>query len=111
MWRMTLLVSATDRTRAAYHAASDTYDHPALSFWSHFGRTTIANLRLAAGARVLDVCCGSGASALPAAETVGKDGQVLGIDLAPGLINLARSKACRTSMNSGRNSATTPSFA
>ena len=45
------------------------------------------------GARVLDVCCGSGASALPAAERVGPTGQVLGVDLAVELLALARAKA------------------
>ena len=43
--------------------------------------------------RVLDVCCGSGASALPAAEAVGPRGPVLGIDLAEKLLERARSKA------------------
>jgi SAM-dependent methyltransferase len=45
------------------------------------------------GARVLDVCCGSGASAIPAAEAVGSQGTVLGIDLADNLLALARAKA------------------
>jgi SAM-dependent methyltransferase len=43
--------------------------------------------------RVLDVCCGAGASAMPAAEAVGEQGFVLGIDLAQNLLTLARAKA------------------
>ena len=81
------------KARAAYHAAADTYDHPALSFWERFGRETVARLRLRPDEHVLDVCCGSGASAIPAAEAVGRNGRVVGIDLAPGLIELARRKA------------------
>ena len=42
---------------------------------------------------MLDVCCGSGASAIPAAETVGPTGSVIGVDLAENLLALARSKA------------------
>jgi ubiquinone/menaquinone biosynthesis C-methylase UbiE len=83
------------KTKAAwtYNTASDSYDHPANSFWERFGRETIERLRLKPGARVLDVCCGSGASAIPAAEKVGPGGFVLGVDLADNLIERARTKA------------------
>lgn len=59
-------------------------------------------LSLRPGEVVLDVCCGSGASALPAAEGVGPRGRVLGIDLAPGLIGLAREKAGRLGLENAR---------
>ncbi len=87
--------SNTAQTKAAttYNAAADCFDHPVNTFWDRFGRNTINRLDLKPGLRVLDVCCGSGASALPAAEQVGADGQVIGIDLAENLLNLARSKA------------------
>jgi ubiquinone/menaquinone biosynthesis C-methylase UbiE len=42
---------------------------------------------------VLDVCCGTGASALPAAEAVGPKGKVIGVDLAKQLLESARTKA------------------
>lgn len=42
---------------------------------------------------MLDVCCGSGASAIPAAEAVGPRGSVTGVDLAANLLELARTKA------------------
>jgi SAM-dependent methyltransferase len=41
------------------------------------------------------VACGSGASALPAAEAVGPTGRVVGVDLAENLLALARAKASR----------------
>src|SRR5262245_22757198 len=81
------------KARATYNAAADRYDDPANAFWDRFGRATIERLRLEQGARVLDVCCGSGASAIPAAERVGPEGAVLGIDLAENLLELARRKA------------------
>jgi SAM-dependent methyltransferase len=42
---------------------------------------------------VLDVGCGSGASAIPAAIDVGPQGRVTGIDLAERLLAIARSKS------------------
>ena len=84
---------AQARAAAAYNAAADRYDDPANSFWERFGRATIARLRPEPGWRILDVCCGSGASALPAAAAVGPQGSVLGIDLAENLLDLARTKA------------------
>ena len=83
------------RTKAAttYNAASDFYDHPANTFWGRYGRQTVERLQLGPGERVLDVCCGSGASAIPAAEIVGPTSTVLGVDLAENLLALARSKA------------------
>lgn len=84
-----------EQTRAAhtYNSASDHYDDPANSFWERFGRRTVERLELRPGMRVLDVCCGSGASALAAAEAVGPNGYVLGVDLAENLLALGRSKA------------------
>ncbi len=90
---MTTADDAKAKAAATYNAAADFYDDAANSFWGHFGRRTIERLRLQAGARILDVCCGSGASAIPAAEKVGPKGSVLGVDLAEKLLELARKKA------------------
>lgn len=76
-----------------YNAASDHFDDPALSFWNRFGERTIERLGLRPGENVLDVCCGSGASALPAAARVGPTGRVIAVDLADRLLGLCRSKA------------------
>ncbi|GAA0489167.1 methyltransferase [Paractinoplanes deccanensis] len=78
---------------ATYAATVDHFDHPALSFWDRFGRRTVGRIGLRAGDRVLDACCGTGASALPAAHAVGDSGRVLGVDLAEPALALARSKA------------------
>jgi SAM-dependent methyltransferase len=78
---------------ATYAAAADTFDAPALSFWDRFGRRTLTRLDLHPGQRVLDACCGTGASALPAAHAVGPEGSVLGLDVAEPALSLARAKA------------------
>src|SRR5215831_14667516 len=82
--------NAQARAAFTYKAAADFYDASPLGFWDYFGRRTIELLSLATGSRVLDVCCGSGASALPAAKTVGPTGKVVGVDLAQELLQLAR---------------------
>lgn len=81
------------RIAATYDAAADHFDDDPLAFWDRFGRRTVARMTLEPGARVLDVACGSGASALPAAERVGPDGAVLGVDLADQLLARGRAKA------------------
>ena len=70
-----------------YNAAADHYDHPAVSFWDRYGRRTVDRLPLISGMAVLDVCCGMGASAIPAAEAVGPAGHVIAVDLAEKLSN------------------------
>jgi ubiquinone/menaquinone biosynthesis C-methylase UbiE len=86
---------ARSKAAATYNAAADRYDDAANTFWERFGRATVDRLHLAPGSRVLDVCCGSGASALPAAAAVGPQGSVVGVDLAANMLALPRAKAAR----------------
>jgi SAM-dependent methyltransferase len=92
----------TDHARivATYTAAADHFD--ALPFWHEYGRRTVERLQLAPGERVLDLCCGTGASALPAARAVGPSGAVLGVDLTPSLVAQARARAAAASLTQAR---------
>jgi len=81
------------RAARTYGAAADHYGLGSLSFWNRFGAATVSRLPLEAGQSVLDLCCGAGASAIPAARAVGPDGHVLGIDVAEPLLEQARAKA------------------
>jgi len=83
------------RAEQAYGAAADHYDRAALSFWDRYGAATVARLPLAAGDAVLDLCCGTGASAIPSARAVGPGGRVIGVDLAEPMLELARARAAR----------------
>jgi len=82
-------------TAATYGVTADHFDDAALSFWDRFGSATVNRLNLHPGEDVLDACCGTGASALPAAQRVGKRGSVVGVDLSEGALALARGKARR----------------
>ena len=69
-----------------FHRASSTYDHVGPGFFAHFGRGLVQHAALPLHARVLDVACGRGAVLFPAAEAVGVNGAVPGIDLAEGMV-------------------------
>lgn len=87
------LRQAKAKAAATYDAAADHFDDAPLSFWERIGRRTVDRLALPSGAKILDVGCGTGASALPAAEAVGANGSVIGVDLSARLLDRARVKA------------------
>lgn len=86
---------AKRRVAATYNAAADCFDASPLGFWERIGRRTVERLGALPGARVLDVCCGSGASAIPAAQAVVPQGRVLAVDIAQKLLDLGAAKAAR----------------
>jgi ubiquinone/menaquinone biosynthesis C-methylase UbiE len=81
------------KAAAAYNAAADHFDDEALGLWAKYGGRTVERLELRPGAIVLDVGCGTGASAIPAAVQVGRKGKVIAADLADRLLEIARHKA------------------
>jgi ubiquinone/menaquinone biosynthesis C-methylase UbiE len=87
------LKQAKAKVAATYDAAADHFDDEPLGFWDRIGRRTVERLALSSGADVLDVGCGTGASALPAAEAAGPNGFVIGVDLSSRLLDRARAKA------------------
>ena len=81
------------RAARVYGAAADHFTDPSLDFWDRFGAETVRRASLRRGDVVLDLCCGAGASALPAAQAVGPSGRVIGVDVAEPLLRLARARA------------------
>jgi ubiquinone/menaquinone biosynthesis C-methylase UbiE len=65
-----------------FDRAAMTYDQVGPHFFSHFGRRLVEIARIPAGLNVLDVATGRGAVLYPAAEAVGAQGHVTGIDLS-----------------------------
>lgn len=71
-----------------YSAEADRYD----DINGAFGDALLEAAALSAGERVLDVGCGAGAVTVEAARRVRPDGLVLGIDVSPDLLALARDR-------------------
>jgi SAM-dependent methyltransferase len=75
-----------------YGLAADHFTDPQLAFWDLYGEETVRRAHIAAGNRVLDLCCGAGASVVPAARAVGPDGSVTGVDITAPLLAQARER-------------------
>ncbi|GLQ57250.1 class I SAM-dependent methyltransferase [Devosia nitrariae] len=58
-----------------------------------WAETALAEVGLAPGDRVLDIACGTGILARVAWEQLGGDGRVVGIDVSPGMLAVARAQA------------------
>ena len=84
------LEAAKAKAEATYNSAADLFDAGSNGFWARHGRGTIDRLDLTPGASVLDVGCGTGASAIPAAERVGPRGRVIAVDLAENMLDQGR---------------------
>ncbi|WUH98279.1 methyltransferase domain-containing protein [Spirillospora sp. NBC_00431] len=78
-----------------FDRAAARYDRMGVEFFTPMGRRLIELADPRPGERVLDVGCGRGAALFPAAERVGDAGRVLGIDIAPAMIEEARREAAR----------------
>jgi ubiquinone/menaquinone biosynthesis C-methylase UbiE len=92
------LANAKAKAEATYNCAADHFDDAPLAFWGVYGRRTVERLGVPPGSSVLDVCCGTGASAIPAAEIVGPNGSVVAVDLARPLLEAARRKAAQRNL-------------
>jgi ubiquinone/menaquinone biosynthesis C-methylase UbiE len=87
------------KARETYNSAADHFDDYPLGFWDRYGKRTVERLYLKPGMVVLDVCCGTGASAIPAAQRVGASGNVIGVDLSERLLELGQRKAAGLGLN------------
>src|SRR5687767_4392228 len=85
MDQRTQQIAASFDGRASRYAESD---------WHRVSAQRLVDLcDLRPGARVLDAGTGTGFAALPAAERVGPDGHVLGVDVSEGMLHVARAAA------------------
>jgi len=79
--------------KSTYDEASRDYEDAARDFWQYISLRTVERLGVRAGERVLDVPCGTGASAVLAARQVSPGGAVVGIDYAEQMVAIAEEKA------------------
>lgn len=71
-----------------FDRAADTYDTVGVPWFQPIAAGLVAALAVRPGERVLDIGCGRGAALIPLAEAAGPGGSVLGIDLAPRMVEL-----------------------
>jgi ubiquinone/menaquinone biosynthesis C-methylase UbiE len=76
-----------------FDRAAATYDQVGVDFFGRIGHELVVRTAPSPGQRVLDLGCGRGASALPAARAVGPTGRVLATDLAPTMVHGLRQQA------------------
>lgn len=90
---MSVVLDEFKQTQRAMWAAGD---YAALSEEiAGVGELLVERAEVAAGMRVLDVACGTGNAALPAAR---RGGEVTGLDLVPGLLQAGQAKAARAGL-------------
>jgi SAM-dependent methyltransferase len=86
-------MTASADIAATFDAAHQEFDQLAPLLWDPIGAATVRAVAPRPGDRVLDVCCGAGSSALPAAVAVGAAGHVDGVDISARLLDSARAAA------------------
>lgn len=75
------------------------FERLAPALWNTMGNAVVAAADLHVGESVLDACCGSGASTIPAAQVVGPDGRIDAVDLSAELLALAAAKAAALNLD------------
>ncbi|EME18917.1 class I SAM-dependent methyltransferase [Rhodococcus triatomae] len=80
----------TEALGRVFDAGAREFDRLTPTLWGPAGQALAFQLRLRPGDTVLDVCCGAGASAIPAAAAVGPTGLVHAVDVADELLELGR---------------------
>jgi ubiquinone/menaquinone biosynthesis C-methylase UbiE len=87
---------------ALFDALSATYDTTGVAFFQPIADALLLELAPASGERWLDVGCGAGAVTLPAARGVGSSGSVVGVDIAPLMVE----RTARTAEGEGLRNVT-----
>jgi demethylmenaquinone methyltransferase/2-methoxy-6-polyprenyl-1,4-benzoquinol methylase len=101
--RVTQSIDAPNAAEAIsrYRRHANGYDASARrTMWIREG--AIAKLGLRPGERVLDVACGTGLSLHALRHAVGPEGEVVGVDLSPEMMSLARQRVAEAGWNNVR---------
>ncbi|MDZ7967024.1 MAG: methyltransferase domain-containing protein [Nostoc sp. DedSLP03] len=88
---MTDLDSYKQRLKEFYGSRT-TYDHEEGTRHPLEAKLLLEFVPLHSGQKILDVATGTGLVAIPAAQKVGSEGYVIGIDMTPGMLHQARLK-------------------
>ncbi|WP_028279426.1 class I SAM-dependent methyltransferase [Arthrobacter sp. H5] len=76
-----------------FDQGAEHFERLAPALWNPMGNAVVAAADISLGEHVLDACCGSGSSTVPAAQSTGAEGKVDAVDLSRGLLDLAAKKA------------------
>ncbi|HEV8639084.1 MAG TPA: methyltransferase domain-containing protein [Chloroflexota bacterium] len=79
--------------RRSYDLFARTWDRYSAALSGPFAPRLLEMAGVSPGQRALEVCCGTGVISRAAAAAVGPSGRVLGTDLTPGMIEVAREQA------------------
>lgn len=71
-----------------FDRAAETYDAVGVPWFQPIAQGLVRELAVRPGERILDIGCGRGAALMPLAAATGPGGSVLGIDLAPRMVEL-----------------------
>ena len=88
---MTVLTPARERTRSEWNSIAPRYDRFTTPMNQLFAGKALLRVDLHPGVRFLDVACGSGALAIPAAR---RGARVTAVDFAPAMIERLIARAC-----------------
>ncbi len=105
---------STPELAEVFDRAAPRYDRTGVRFFGPIGARLVAGLDLRPGEDVLDVGCGQGACTVPAARAVAPGGSVIGIDVAPAMVEGARAELADEGLTNAEVrvcDAATPGFA
>jgi len=84
--------SQNESAQRMYDARAALYED---SWHPQYSRRFVELLDLRPGQRILDLCCGTGLEAFLAAELVGDDGEIIGVDISRGMLAQAQERQKR----------------
>jgi ubiquinone/menaquinone biosynthesis C-methylase UbiE len=87
------------QTQQLFSTVAPTYDSIGPGSFAHFGRLLVDIVGVSPGHRVLDIAAGRGAVLFAAAERAGETGEVVGIDLAEGMVEALGKEIAQRGVN------------
>lgn len=84
---------------ALFDQIADDYDAVGVDFFKPTAAGLIHTLDVRPGERAVDLGCGRGAALLPLARAVGPEGSVVGVDISPRMVDLARSEVAAAGLD------------